>query len=250
MMFDKPSILLPIAMAIAQQKILYNAKTDKATWRYLETMASPWLTVRPGLQERNCAKWHQIYFKYYGFIPSGCIKCWKIMAHPQTVEQVFEVIKAQEKTKIAVEAKVGADIRKFNNLWSAVWYAPWGCSIDVAKEVRKEARAQVYNLGLKPYLKRGCTEMEHFSMQHWNCHSNRWQELYEKFNWGELEGELDELFEPVPYDNVQQPDRSKELVAQQFIDWAHEHGDKTYKAVLKKYPGGFLDPSKPSIEHY
>lgn len=184
--------------------------------------------------QRECIKWLSVYFQYFKVIHPGCMSCWKIFYFPRTVEELFEIHEKQKEHKLGriANCKCGIETRAYSGRlggYAAFWYNKLGCGLDKAREVCKQL-GEEYQLPLK--LKRGCTEMEQFTINHLGLDSSEWDRLLEparhKLTLLEHIFELDESKIPVQTQMVVNDIKTR------WIEFAAEHGDMTYRKFVDK----------------
>jgi len=191
----------------------------------------PWVRYKAD-PARDCARWLHIYFKYYGVIPKRCFHCWKIVCRVDQLDQLMELMEIQK--DVDIPAKAGLEQRQFLGVgkrYVALWYAPLGGGLDLARKIHKEIEARVQEkLGFqhKVHLKRACSEMEHKYGD-----SDKWT-----YAWTGLEAVLDEFF----VGNVtleDQPKQVRDAIIHRWIERAWEMGDPSVWKFAKKehFPG-------------
>lgn len=220
---------------------------DKLQPRKIGNRVSPWFFHGdPTKSERKCDLWHDIYHNDYGIIPKGCLDCWKVaLGHFQglkTVEMFFRVLEYQEGLPKTFSSKCGWETRDFVfGNYSAFWYAPFGCSLDEAREYhRRISNGLKFDVDrvLKPILKRGCTEMELFSRQYFRVGSKGWDLLYKTQNWEKKEKVLDEkISRPWPLiDDSNVVFNFRDWQKMKVVEWAFARGDETYLKLTDGRP--------------
>ena len=169
--------------------------------------------------ERNCVLFHSLMLHHCNFIPAKCQNCWKVVAKPETVSQLFKISELQQLSKR--HSKAGIEIREtVGGNYGAYWYND---SIEEGEECRQYVR-NLCDEHLSPdvevFLKRGCTEFEHkFGA------SNKWEVTEEA---REIEQLIVENI--VVEDNADrsQPWYLVDDVKQKWVEFAYERGDVTY----------------------
>lgn len=191
----------------------------------------PWIYTVPA-EKKACFAWHHVYFKHYGFIPKGCLGCWKVVARPNTLRQLVKVLKWQE--EFGKPGKCGIERRRYVGAnYGAYWYCD---SKEEGLERWEEVMAAVVNglgKGITVGLKRGCTEYE---MKFGD--SRKWDELYEGEGWERIEKRLNAslMFE------IARPPAFDENVMLEWIHWAYERGDETWKEFMPEGSDGLFPP--------
>ena len=85
---------------ILDNKIVYDISQFNAD--------TPWIFAALP-KDRECGKWHKIYFEKFHILPRGCMHCWKIVARPKNLDELLEARKLQE--KMGLPSKCGVDLR-------------------------------------------------------------------------------------------------------------------------------------------
>ena len=190
---------------------------------------TPWIFAALP-KDRECGKWHRIYFEKFHILPRGCMHCWKVVCRPKNLDELLEVRKLQE--KMGLPSKCGVEMRStetYKGIHLAFWYTPQG-DLEGAREMYKEVRRKVrgaLSLDTPVILKRGCTEIENaFGPSH------LW-EYTPKMRF--MEGLLDTTI-VVKSEKPSQPAVIKTHVHGFWIHCAHRMGDKTAKNYVRNYP--------------
>ena len=181
---------------------------------------TPWVHAGPDSPtDRNCVLFHGLILRYLNFIPAKCQNCWKVVARPNTVSQLFKISDLQQRSNR--DSKAGIEIRStVGGNYGAYWY---NNSIEEGEECRKHVRMlcdEFVGKDVSVFLKRGCTEFEHkFGA------SNDW-----KVTEGSREAErmITDLVVIDGYADRSQPDYLVEDIKLKWIEFAHERGDTTY----------------------
>jgi hypothetical protein len=195
---------------------------------------TPWIHVISSTS-RYCGIWHSVMFDYFNIIPSPCFECWKVVVTPRTLEELFQLLKIQE--KLQRPSKCGIEVREHTpKLYGGYFYND---SIEMGQECWKIVRDAMDEISpdIDVILKRACTE---FEMTHGP--SNQW-----KLKKGQLKLEeaITDLIEyPENFDMWNQPPITRPRIIQSWIKWAYKNGDKTYL----KYTGGV--PLYPEVVKY
>lgn len=178
----------------------------------------PWIFAAQD-DHRKCNLWHGIFFNVFGWLPSECTKCWKVVVRPKTLEQLFELHEFQK--ELGWASKSGIEVRNtVYGLYGGYFYTDsleqgyktWEI---VSLEVRDRLGPDVPVL-----LKRGCTEMEHKFGD-----SSKWDELITDRQLM-LEKKLDSFIDS--NERIEQPDIVKKAIYKKWIEWAYQSGDETY----------------------
>lgn len=207
----------------------------KRTQAALDT---PW--VHHGHLEENECMFGQLIFNIVSrrisqhfadmkpFVPSRCQNCFKVVARPQTLVQLFALDELQ--VRLGRPSKCGIETRQsVDALYGGYFYNK---GLEAGKECYQEVRSALDD---DPYLgpavplilKRGCTEMEHETGP-----SDKWEVSEEQMviedlvrDFIVLEPDLNDQPEPIVW-------RTK----RKWIEYARMNGDKTHL----KFTGGEL----------
>lgn len=193
----------------------------------------PWVYTVPE-EDRNCIIPKTVLFPYYGFIPSRCHKCWKVVVRPQTLSELFKLYELQK--RLGLSSKVGIEDRPIvEGVYGGYFYNDsleegLACKIVVERLVSSEI-----GLNVSVILKRGCTEYEH---KHPNPDTWRITEQQK-----ETEADLADLL-ILETKKVIQTDYIIRNVKRKWVERACEVGDETYR----EFTGG--RSLYPSIKTY
>jgi len=197
-----------------------------------------WVDVKYDLN-RRCDIWIGIYFKLYKFIPIGCRNCWKVCARPRNLKELMVVSEIQHKTNR--NSKSGIEKRNYTGNqggYSSFWYADMEKGLSGGRELYDLVVKDLEGTGLKPILKRGCTELEI------KYHpSSNWDKLAEENGWDKMERLLDMFF--VKGGQVKEPVmfyKTHSLIS--WIKYAKAHGDPSVAEFIDQ------DSNVPKMEHY
>jgi hypothetical protein len=200
----------------------------------------PWhFTVQKA--DLNCQLWSKVMFNVVFkkvpvsmqngtvWVPSGCQNCFKIVARPKTIKQLFAIVKLQKRLDIASKCGIEHRAHVFGN-YGAYWY---NRGLEEGLKNYKVVRQAIDEdplLGpdIKVILKRSCTEMEMTAGP-----SDKWAISKEQM---EIEALVYSTFN---IDNVErkQSRQAVDYVHARWIEYAYQWGDET---VFE-----FLDPEKP-----
>ena len=204
------------------QKVIYNFGQYQ--------FDTPWIHHgKPA--DRDCSRWIHIYFSKFGILPRKCLDCWKIVARPKNLRQLFELNELHSRMELT--GKVGVDMRPegtYKGIYLGFWYCPLG-DLEGARELQKEVRRKVrgaLSLDVPVILKRGCTEFENRFGS-----SNDWvQSPRDKM----LEDILDTVIVVKDIEDANQPGWIKTHVMRFWIEYAHQNGDPTVKDFVHQFP--------------
>lgn len=197
-------------------------KGGKIVWETVSEIRAdePWLYTFL-CPDRECGLW-TFYFEKYRIIPRGCFNCWKVVARPRTLKELFELRLVQK--KMSIPAKCGVDGRpeaKFRGHYAGFFYGPYKEGFRGARKLYRAVRDAVSD-GISPevpvVLKRACTEMEDAAGP-----THEWK--YPEWQHG-LENLLDEVIE-FKKSLREQPWFSKVHILVKWIEYAREHRDPT-----------------------
>jgi len=206
---------------IEGKKVVYNISQFNAD--------TPWIFAALP-KNRQCGKWHKIYFDKFHILPRGCMHCWKVVARPKNLEELMEVRKLQR--EMGLPSKCGVDLRSsetYKGIHLAFWYGPHGdleASRELFKEVKRKVRGRL-SLDTPVILKRGCTEMENaFGPSH------LWEYTPEMRL---MESLLDTTVEVKELMEMQPPFIETHTLAF-WIVYAHRMGDRTARGYIQNFP--------------
>ena len=127
---------------------------------------SPWYHVMH-YPDCRCDTYHFTIFntimpslpKDQWFVPSRCLNCWKVVVRPNTLKELFALLRLQE--RMNVPSKCGFEGREsVRGSWGGYFYT---ASLDEGLERYEQVRAGVdecIGTDCKVLLKRACTEFE------------------------------------------------------------------------------------------
>jgi len=214
--------LLHMLEPMFKKGVFVLTNEDKYILRTGMIWNTPWVFAGDRMPQCECILAHQVILKYFNFIPSRCMTCWKVVARPRTVEELFKVSDFQQTSPRP--SKAGIEIRTFvHGLYGAYWY-------NMTIEQGFECKRYVENAfpDIPVILKRGCTEFERkFGTSH------LWQAFPEE---EDLEALLksklviEDAFDP------KQPASVVLHTKRKWIEFAYEHGDGTYSKFTSGIP--------------
>lgn len=191
----------------------------------------PWVFCRQD-DSRRCNLWHSVFFGVFGWLPSQCLECWKVVVRPKTLQDLFELREVQRNLELS--SKCGIEVREtVHGLYGGYFYCDSkDQGFEVLKVVREEISKNLKNEA-PAFLKRGCTEFEHKfgDSLNWEEHVTEQQIAVEK----KLSCFIDTR------ERIEQPQVVKDSIYKRWIEWAYQNGDPTYSL----YTGG-----KPLYEPY
>ena len=108
--------------------------------------------------DRNCALWNKIYFTLYNILSRNCYHCFKVVARPKNLDDLFVINKLQE--KMGLPSKSGIEKRPWathKGNYAAFWYCPMEGGAEGAREHHKLVEKAVHDavgMDTKVILKR------------------------------------------------------------------------------------------------
>lgn len=133
---------------------MYIRSDHKIGMRTAMPYDSPWIhtCIDSG---RVCTLYLNVIFPYLGMIHSRCHNCFKVVARPRTVSELFECFEIQNKMNLP--SKSGIELRDTVEAnYSCYWY---NNTLKDGLECEKLIKDKLPN-GIQIFLKRGCTEYE------------------------------------------------------------------------------------------
>ena len=203
---------------------------------------SPWIHRgdKP-TAERNCVLFHGVFLHYTNFIPRKCQECWKVVARPRTVKELFQISELQKTSPRPSKAGIEKRSTVHGN-YGAYWYND---SIEEGESCRQYVMGLVDQISpdIDVFLKRGCTEFEH--------------KYGASINWkitpvnSDLEDLITKMIVIENGDHAGQPWFLKDHIRKTWVEFAHERGDKTYLEFTDGkplYPAYVTYQSNPGLE--
>lgn len=213
-------ILGPIKSLIDNHTLLLGNDGKIRPFLRARRTDTPWIIVRQPM-DRLCAKWMQIYWNYYRFLPAGCFSCWKIVAKIDNLDELMRVHKLQ--VELDLPGKAGLDRRDYTpDNYGAFWYSPRKGGLKEARELHSLLVKKVHKIcgsTIPVILKRGCTEMELMLGP-----SDKWQYTEQMQRFEQL---LDTTFVD-PSKQFPTPPVEKTKIMREWIEFAWEIYDPTF----------------------
>jgi len=217
---------------------------------------TPWL-VHKRCKGQLCHIFHTTYLGVFGVIPQYCFKhCWKIAAcnkgmtkdtiRQLTMKEIMEIEEAQQ--YLDMPSKCGMDRRDYTpNTWGSFWYFN---SLDEARRNFNKIRGtlDLIDPDIDLIIKRSCTEFELYLGP-----SDTWDDL--ELDWMERESVLDGWILREDREPTYQHELIKRNVRNRMLQWAHKHGDFTYKQfnrgddLIFSFPAEKRVPIIPSVTY-
>lgn len=188
---------------------------------------TPWIHVRQDAR-KNCGMWHQIWFNFYGIVPSYCQNCWKVVIRPTTFKELlmlYEIlVELDRPSKCGIERRDSVPGLYGGYMYNDTLEDGQECYEVITKEVNEKIGPHV-----KTILKRACTEFEHKfqNARYWEVSE------YQK----KLESALEKMF--VDYGKIHdQPLVLQKHVMANWMKFAFAHGDPSVNEFLTEplYP--------------
>lgn len=237
--------LMKVNIAEAVQRMGLKMDYDgKVRIPYHLELESPWIE-QGACPKRECLLWKDIFFDNFRVIHPGCMSCWKTYYVPQSVKELFEIYEIQKDNAqhgIVPSCKCGVETRPYTGRlggYGAFWYNPLGCGLEEARK-NTEKLSAVYKRKL--LLKRGCTEMEQYTIRNYRKPSSEWVDFLKPSKEKLQILDLTFLVDPT-YRTKRRPIALRLKTEALWIRYAFEHGDKTYR----EYTDG---PMAPTLEQY
>lgn len=193
-------------------------KDGKITATLHQTWNTPWHHNFDDGQS-DCYIWHSIIFDNLGFIPTGCLNCFKVVVRPKTLKQLFALLDLQ--LELNHPCKCGIETRPtVRGLYGGYFYNRGlenglACYTKVTEAMSNDR--VLAELVPKVILKRACTE---FEMKFGR--SDQWGITEDNYK---LEQQVEALFErktPIP-----QPQHVLDHIHANWIKWAWAADDPT-----------------------
>jgi len=185
----------------------------------------PWNYTVSGRED--CFLWAEIMFdnmsskSKFQFVPEYCHGCYKVVARPKTLVQLFAIEKLQY--ALGRPAKCGIEVRTYTPaLYGSYWY---NRGLEAGKECYKAVREAVdadpvLGPDVHVYLKHACTEMERKYGD-----SDKWDEITDEQRKTEKLITDHIVYDPRLQD---QPPHFLRHTHRRWIEWAFQNGDESY----------------------
>jgi hypothetical protein len=183
---------------------------------------SPWVYVNFS-RNVKCILWHNAIYHYFGFIPSPCHDCFKVVVRPGTLRELFALHKIFD--RLQLQYKLGIELREFVHGLYGIYFYNIGIQegLDIYSLI-KDAVCNSSSTDIPVILKRGCTRYEQEVGP-----SDEWMVTPEQL---ELEFFLKENISPdiLSWDSepYSQPEILTNYIQKRWIHWAYQNGDSTY----------------------
>ena len=185
----------------------------------------PWVFARHD-ETRKCNLWHSVFFNVFGWLPSPCLDCWKVVIRPRSLADLFKVRDMQHEMELS--SKCGIEVREsVHGLYGGDWYCD---SLEQGKSILQEVidDARALKIDAPVFLKRGCTEFEFKfgDSASWDDVVTESQRFMEK----KLSNFIDTS------ERIAQPDVVKDSIYKRWIEFAFANGDPTYAQFTNGEP--------------
>jgi len=131
-------ILTPIQPDLEAQVYRITPEgTIKPTGEPAAFSDSPWIMIKAS-GDRNCLLWNRIYAQKYGILSRNCFHCFKVVARPGNLDQLFEIHELQK--RMGLPSKAGIERRPWathKGSYAAFWYSPMSEGLEGAKKLWK-----------------------------------------------------------------------------------------------------------------
>jgi hypothetical protein len=202
--------------------------------RYIKS-ETPWIHNGPDAF-KMCGKDHGVVFNGFGFIPEGCMRCWKVCLGVKDFHNTRKLNDYQQ--TCGMSCKCGMELRDYTpKHWGGYFYNnSFDEGMDCYEKVKKDLDDHLGEENYQVILKRGCTEMEFIvgPSPLWHI-TDQQRDIYQMID----------NFVVVESSRLPQNDIVKNNVNMKWMLWAHANGDMSYK----EYNGGeSLFPAYVSYE--
>lgn len=214
----KNDILERIKPLLEKQGYYLRDEDGKVTVELHQTWNTPWHHLYDN-GKSDCYLWHSIIFDVCGFIPAGCLNCFKVVVRPKTLKQLFALLDLQK--ELGRPCKCGIETRpNVFGLYGGYFY---NRSLEEGLECYKAVKEAIENdsvlnpIADKVILKRACTEFEMACGR-----SDQWTITEDNYKLELALGDLIVRKTPIP-----QPDYVLYHIHANWIKWAWAAGDET-----------------------
>jgi len=224
----------------------FRKEDGKISARLSHIWDIPWISVKRD-QYRECMLWHQILFRHMDVVPSFCLNCWKVVARPNTLHEMFQLHDLMVDWDRS--SKIGIEVRAYvQSLYGAYFY---NNSLEEGKDCLDFVKdGTLKHIGKElsdtVHLKRYCTE---FELKYGD--SDKFVQRPEDRTWEKLVHESF-AFEDFPL-SADPPPLIKQHIVQKLIEYAAKMKDPTVAQYnngkqpmpeIVKYGRSSVDPSK------
>jgi hypothetical protein len=205
-----------------------DAADNRIKSRPGQDLNAPWVQVRMN-PAKPCLFFHQVQVGCLNYIPSPCLNCYKVVARPRTVVDLFKVLDIQETRLQEYFCKCGVETRPTVKYpYGAYWYLDSASDGIINHRIIKTELHRRVDPDMEVILKRGCTEFE----QRFGP-SDAWQPNPDEARWQAL---IDQYFDLSNW-TFNQPDVVKQFVKRRWIELAaFQKQDFTYLELTAGAP--------------
>lgn len=206
---------------------------------------TPWVHAE-GSHKNRCGFDHFIAFNEFKIISPKCLNCWKVCVGLPTFASLMRMEEIQSQMPDGLPCKCGIEVRDYTpKEYGAYFYAH---SLEEGRDMYEDVCTVIKKnmeggkkIAKGAILKRGCTEFEMVKGP-----SNFW-------HLSDQERDVYELLDSVVEDrrsHAHQDRTIKNYVKQNWLLWAHSHGDMTYLPWNDNRPlfPGYVSYHKGDIE--
>jgi len=190
---------------------------------YMIGTETPWIHAR-GSHKVRCGFDHYIAFNEFGVISPKCLSCWKVCMGLPDFKSLMFMEEVQEQLPMDCPCKCGIEVRDYTpREYGAYFYnrslEEGRDKYEFVKDLVEKHFENGKELAKDIILKRGCTEYEMIKgpSNYWHT-SKKDEKIYEL---------LDAYVED-RRSHVHQDATVKAYIRQNWILWAHSHGDFSY----------------------
>jgi hypothetical protein len=174
-------------------------------------------------RNKKCVLWHHAIYDNFGYIPSPCYECFKVVVNPRTVKELFVLYERSKDLKI--NSKCGIEKRPFVFGPYSMFFYAHGLREGLRhyQEVRDTVNKS-FSTGVPVVLKRGCTlyELEMGPSDQWKVTPSQME--FESF----LKENISEEIMNWEIEAYSQPEELMDVVKRTWLEWAYHIGDVTY----------------------
>ena len=136
----------------------YVREDTKIGVRGINIWDVPWVYTVPE-KEPYCILSRQVVFPHYGWIPSRCHKCWKVVVRPRALKELFALYELQK--QLDLPSKVGLEERpQIHEIYGGYFYND---TLDKARQCKVVVERRVaadISPDIPIFIQRGCSEYE------------------------------------------------------------------------------------------
>ncbi|MEA3427700.1 MAG: hypothetical protein U9Q84_00475 [Thermodesulfobacteriota bacterium] len=187
---------------------------------------TPWHHVKH-LNTKKCGVDHNVKFNIFGYVPPRCMECWKVVAKPRTIKELFLLLEVEKSLNRA--SKCGIELRYYTpRLYGGYFY---NNSLDEGRhcyEIVRRAVDEHISKGVGVILKRGCTEYELALGP-----SAAWHITDEQYR---IDEKLESMVDTYTPNTEGQTDACIAQVHTHWMEWAWKNQDPTVKEFIGDMP--------------